>query len=176
MDQEASRGLGVFMRIGCNECHQPVMQTRSRHLPLAHPEDPEDPTANVYAYIDLVRVGFRPAPNGGVIVPLFADLKRHRMGADLEEDFEFGVIANDEFTTGRLWGIADSAPYLHDGRATTLTHAVERHGGDAQVARDDFMALPTADQEALISLLGKLRTPRRPNEELLRAGELGPPR
>ena len=175
MDQDARRGLGLFNRIGCTECHIPLLQTRSRYLPLAHPEVPEDPTANVYAYIDLVRVGFTPAPGGGVLIPLFADLKRHRMGADLEESFEYGDLPNDAFTTGRLWGIADTAPYMHDGRATTLPHAIELHGHDAQFARDAFVALSPADQESILHFLGALRTPRRPNEELLRAGELRPP-
>ena len=37
------------------------MTTNSRYLPLAHPEDPTDPYANVYTQIDLVAVG-RIAP------------------------------------------------------------------------------------------------------------------
>ncbi len=43
--------------------------------------------------------GFDPAPGGGVFVPLFADLKRHRMGPRLAETFEGGELANDEFTS-----------------------------------------------------------------------------
>ncbi|MGB7347706.1 MAG: di-heme oxidoredictase family protein, partial [Pirellulaceae bacterium] len=36
-----------------------------------------------------------------------------------------------EWRTPPLWGVADSAPYLHDGRAKTLHEAVLWHGGEA---------------------------------------------
>ncbi len=160
-------GFETFVDIGCAECHRPVMKTRSRSLPLAHPEVATDPSANIYLEIDLVDVGFKKAPGGGLFVPLFADLKRHKMGPRLAETFERGELANDEFTTARLWGIADTAPYLHDGRATTLFQAIEFHGGEAQSARDAFLALPENRQRKLIRFLKKLRVPNRPNEELI---------
>ncbi len=112
-------------------------------------------------------MGFPKAPGAGVVVPLFADLKRHKMGPRLAETFERGEIANDEFTTARLWGIADTAPYLHDGRATTLFQAIEFHGGEAQTARDNFLALTEDEQRQLLSFLKKLRAPIQPNEELV---------
>ena len=162
----AAQGFQNFLDIGCSECHRPVMETHSRFVPLAHPEAPSDPSANVYLEVDLVDAGFEHAPGGGVFVPLFADLKRHKMGPRLAETFERGEIANDEFTTARLWGIADTAPYLHDGRATTLSQAIELHGGEAQSARDAFLALPEEQQTKLLRFLSKLRAPRKPNEEL----------
>ncbi len=161
-------GFHTFVDIGCAECHRPVMRTRSRKVPLAHPEVATDPSANVYLEVNLVRhAGFRPAPGGGVFVPLFADLKRHKMGPRLAETFERGELANDEFTTARLWGVADTAPYLHDGRATTLYQAIEFHGGEAQAARDAFLALNDTQQGRLLTFLKKLRVPEAPNEELL---------
>ena len=167
LDRDARRGRQLFGDIGCAECHVPALETRSRFLPLAHPEVPEDPFANVYLEIDLVRVGFRPAPGGGVIVPLFADLKRYDMGPGLAESLEGAAIPNEQFTTARLWGIADTGPYLHDGRATTLREAIEAHGGEALAARDAFAALDEADADSVIAFLSRLRTPRRPNEELI---------
>jgi len=162
------RGFSTFQAIGCSQCHIPVMQTRSRILPLSFPEVPRDPWKNVYLEIDLVEVGFEPVPGGdGVLVPLFADLKRHDMGDGLKEDFELAEISNREFTTARLWGVADTAPYLHDGRATTLFQAIEAHGGEAQDSRDAFLALSVEERQQLISFLGRLRTPNRPNQELL---------
>lgn len=161
-------GFAHFVESGCAGCHVPVMKTRSRHLPLSFPEIPEDPGANVYAEIDLVEVGFEPVPGeDGVFVPLFADLKRHDMGEGLRETFSRGEIANGEFTTARLWGVADTAPYLHDGRATTVTQAIEAHGGEAQDARDAFVRLSDEDRALLIAFLERLRTPDNPNEELL---------
>jgi len=167
LDPAAERGAQLFEKLGCVSCHRPVLETRNRYLPLAFPEVPNDPKANVYGFIDLVQVGFDPSPNGGVYVPLFADLKRHDMGPRLREDFERGEIPNTDFTTARLWGIADTAPYIHDGRATTLRKAIELHGGEARPARDAFVALPHEEQAYLIGFLEKLRTPDNPNEELL---------
>lgn len=167
LDGAARDGFRKFRQIGCGDCHIPRIDTRGRKVPLAHPEDQTDPSANVYLEVDLVQVGFRRAPGAGVMVPLFADLKRHKMGPRLAESFAGGEIANDEFTTARLWGVADTAPYLHDGRATTLREAIEFHGGEAQAARDAFLALPAGSQANLIRFLGKLRTPVDPNEELL---------
>ena len=167
-DQQTADGFQLFNDIGCAECHRPELTTNARYLPLAHPEVATKPGENVYLTIDLVDVGFEPDPNGsGIIVPLFADLKRHKMGSALAEDFERNDIANDEFTTARLWGIADTAPYLHDGRATTLEEAIDLHGGEAQSARDAFTAMTPPEKDALLAFLGSLRTPEDPNQELV---------
>jgi CxxC motif-containing protein (DUF1111 family) len=163
----ALQGFDTFVEIGCASCHRPVLETRSRKLPLAHPEVPTQPWQNTYLEIDLPLVGFEKSPSGGVFVPLFADLKRHKMGPRLAETFERGDLANDEFTTARLWGVADTAPYLHDGRATTLFQAIEFHGGEAQAARDAFLALATGQQRKVLRFLGKLRAPAGPNKELV---------
>jgi len=165
---DAEEGFEIFQNIGCVDCHRPRMKTKTKFLPLAHPEDPTDPLANVYFEVNLVKVGFRPDPNGnGVVVPLFADLKRHDMGPRLAETFERGEIPNEDFTTARLWGISDTAPYLHDGRATTLYQAIEFHGGEALTQRNNFFSLSNANQRKVLDFLKSLRAPRRPNEELL---------
>jgi CxxC motif-containing protein (DUF1111 family) len=170
LDARGRRGRRLFGELGCADCHIPVLETRSNRLPLAFPEVATDPTANVYARIDLRVAGFRRIRHGpGLRVPLYSDLKRHRMGPRLAETFERGEIANDAFVTARLWGIADTGPYLHDGRALTLHEAISFHGGEAQAARDAYVALPETHQEELLSFLGALRTPIRPNEELVRA-------
>ena len=60
------------------------------------------------------------------------------------------------FLTENLWGVGSTAPYLHDGRATTLTEAIPAHGGEAAASRDAFLGLPTKDQKALIAFLNDL--------------------
>jgi len=179
LDANAQAGFQTFQEIGCAVCHRPQLITESRFLPLAHPEDLTNPWANVYLEIDLrkqvgknQKEGFEQSGTG-VVVPLFSDLKRHDMGPRLEETFERGKISNREFITARLWGIADTEPYLHDGRATTLHEAIEFHGGEAQGARDNFVGVlgseqPLGDIERsnLIHFLTHLRTPDRPNEDI----------
>ena len=166
---EAVHGKQVFLQAGCANCHRPELKTVERSVPLSYPEIADQPFSNVYYTVDLTKVGFDTDRNGtGVVVPLYADLKRHYMGPGLEETFErAGEIPQGHFTTARLWGIADTAPYLHDGRATTLNEAILMHGGEAQGARDYYANLSTSDQSALIAFLRCLRTPTKPNEELL---------
>ena len=41
-----------------------------------------------------------------------------------------------EFRSQPLWGVTLHGPWLHDGRAETLSEAIEAHGGEAQAIRD----------------------------------------
>jgi hypothetical protein len=172
----ASRGLELFETTGCTTCHVRELITRSRFLPLAFPDERTAPFDNIYAEIDLVEVGFELVRfedgSEGVRVPLHADLKRHDMGPELAETFSGGEIGNADFTTARLWGIRDTAPYLHDGRATTLHEAIIAHGGEAEGQRAVYLSLPPEQQRELIAYLKTLRTPEAPNQELVRRRSL----
>lgn len=64
--------------------------------------------------------------------------------------------------TPPLWGVADSAPYLHDGRAPTLLEAVEFHAGQALASRNRFVNASQSDQAALLAFLAALRAPTIP--------------
>jgi hypothetical protein len=161
-DPIVQAGAARFEAVGCAGCHVPVLETWSRNLDLAYPEVDVDPSANVYATIDLTRKapGFDLNAWGGVSVPLHSDLKRHDMGPELAETT--GSAADPFFITPRLWGVSDTAPYLHDGRAPTLREAILAHGGEGQPAADAFSALSSQDQDALLTYLDSLRTPSHP--------------
>jgi len=171
MDEDEALGEEIFRMIGCTKCHMEQLVTRDRAVPVAYPEIATMPYQNVYYKVDLKKAGFDMDPNGtGVIVPLFADLKRHYMGPGLQEDFDAfhgSDIGTGEFTTARLWGIADTEPYLHDGRATTLNMAILMHGGEAQGVRDNYADLDDGYKELVIRFLKSLHTPDKPNEDLL---------
>jgi hypothetical protein len=156
------RGREVFEEIGCASCHTPTLHTDSRYLRLALPEVLDDPDANTYFRVNLSRKapGFKKR-GAGVEVPLFADLKLHDVGPGLIEG-----DGNTVFTTARLWGVADTAPYMHDGRSPTLTDAIQVHGGEAEEAADAFNALSDAERADLLDFLGTLRTPADPSREL----------
>jgi CxxC motif-containing protein (DUF1111 family) len=68
--------------------------------------------------------------------------------------------ALEEWKTPPLWGVADSAPYFHDGAAPTLDAAILRHGGDAASITRQYRKLAIPDQQALIAFLRTLRAPR----------------
>jgi mono/diheme cytochrome c family protein len=65
----------------------------------------------------------------------------------------------DEWKTPPLWGVADSAPYFHDGRSKTLRDAILRHGRDAAEVTKAFKRLSRGDQEAVIAFLTTLKAP-----------------
>jgi CxxC motif-containing protein (DUF1111 family) len=68
-----------------------------------------------------------------------------------------GIIQGDaqanELRTPPLWGISESAPYLHDGSATTLEDAIAGHGNQGAPAREAFDRLPRHEREALLAFL-----------------------
>jgi CxxC motif-containing protein (DUF1111 family) len=78
-----------------------------------------------------------------------------------------------EWRTPPLWGVADSAPYLHDGRARTLDEAIRLHGGEAAPTSNRYAKLAASDRKALLGFLGSLTVapparPRKPAEKSLR--------
>src|SRR5688572_9115264 len=85
-------------------------------------------------------------------------------------DGEVVVIAPTAFLTPELWGVGNTGPWLHDGRAGTLEEAIRLHGVDdpppsgdpgrseAQEARDAFANLPEEDRRSQVTFLTSLRT------------------
>ncbi len=159
-------GSALFESIGCAECHTPFLDTYRSVLPYSFPEVENDPFINVYYAADLDNgpAEFDGNALGGIRVPLFSDLKIHDMGPGLAEST--GAPDAAEFITARLWGVADTAPYLHDGRALTLTEAIEAHGGEGAAASANFSALQDPDKVLLLDFLRTLRTPINPSVEL----------
>lgn len=109
--------------------------------------------------------------DSSIDVPLFSDLKIHYMGKELSDDFSqptdtAGYSAQPgHYVTRVLWGIKDTDPYLHDGRARDLREAIELHGAEgseAQPAAARFDDLSASDQQALIDFLESLRLPIAP--------------
>jgi CxxC motif-containing protein (DUF1111 family) len=75
---------------------------------------------------------------------------------------EFRVVSTNtdqEWRTPPLWGVADSAPYLHDGRAESLVDAIALHGGEAEACMQRFFALPITERMAVLEFLSGLRAP-----------------
>ena len=64
---------------------------------------------------------------------------------------------NCRFLTKRLWDAANSPPYMHHGMCTTMRGSILAHGGEGLASRNAFMALPAADQDAIIEFLKALQ-------------------
>jgi len=146
-DPNVIKGRKVFETTGCIFCHTPVQTLQSTILEIPNPE-----TSGV------VKI-----PLGAQMVELYSDLKRHRMGALLAETGDQDGIPADMFRTQPLWGIGDTAPYLHDGSADTLEEAILKHGGagsEALPVVNNFNALSAQDKSDLFSFLNSLVLPR----------------
>lgn len=93
---------------------------------------------------------------GRALVELWGDLRRHYMGPQLAENIDEKGTGAAVWITKELWGVGSTAPYLHDGRATTLTEAIVLHSGEARDSRVAFQRLSTAEQADVIALLENL--------------------
>jgi len=196
-------GRAAFAAIGCAACHTPEM--RLENTVFEEPttrgggnyydstlaaRDPGYDPARPFRFnlaTDAEAPRLEPHPEGGAVVRLYGDLKRHAMGrrladpagpsesgrADFDPLLHDGkpvMIPADQFLTAELWGVGNTGPWLHDGRAGTLREAVLLHGEDeppvagdperseAQESRDAFVALSEAEQKTVITFLRSLVT------------------
>jgi len=155
LQARVTSGEALFKQIGCNSCHKQTMKLNS---PI-HVE-PADETGGAGIKLNLAVDNKTPHPasnaDGSITVELWSDFKRHDVGTALADSKPFNQIAPEQFITPPLWGIADSAPYLHHGHAATLDDAIRQHAGDAAKVQAAYVAL-TADQQAQIQeFLGSL--------------------
>ena len=95
-----------------------------------------------------------PGANGPV--PLYSNLLLH----DIHDSDFRGTAEPDAgvglYRTPPLWGLRKSAPYLHDGRATTIEEAIEQHFDEAENARLNYEALTDSEREQLLLFLQDL--------------------
>jgi mono/diheme cytochrome c family protein len=157
---EWARGRRLFEEIGCASCHVPFLVLKD---PLfATRSEVSGKTLE----IDLARHGDRPRleydpERKGYPVWLFSDLKRHDLGEENQALHVQEGVGVREYLTRRLWGLSASGPYMYDGRAPWIDHAVEAHRGEAATASVSFSSLPEGDKAALRIYLLSLSRQRR---------------
>jgi CxxC motif-containing protein (DUF1111 family) len=76
-----------------------------------------------------------------------------------EREKTIGAL-RQEWRTPPLWGIRDSGPYLHDGRADTLDQAIALHGGEAARSAQRFFELSPEEKMQVMAFLKSLRAPQ----------------
>jgi len=164
----AATGEQMFANFGCASCHVPALPLDS--LSFADP-GPFDAAGTLRAgeaaatVIDMATLDWAATlprnAAGQIMVPLFGDLKRHKMTDQQVATLGNELLAQrfverDVFQTSELWGIASTGPYGHRGDLTTLDEVIRAHGGDSRPARDAYLAAEAADREALIAFLKTL--------------------
>ena len=127
----ASRGEQVFESVGCAACHRPNVAG----------------VEGVYSDFLLYSLAERTAGTYGP-------------GTIPDAPWPGESPQPDEWKTPPLWGVADSAPYFHDGKSPTLEAAIKRHGGAAEPVRKNYENQRETDRQALIVFLETLRAPK----------------
>ena len=127
------QGELLFEKVGCAECHVPNLGG----------------VDGIYTDFQLYEVEHEEVADDYV-------------EPDFDPDFTLPVAhpRPSEWQTPPLWGVADSAPYFHDGGSPTLISAIKRHGRDARFSRQRFEKLDTAEQKQLLAFLQSLRAPQ----------------
>jgi len=168
----AKRGEALFSQIGCAQCHRPSLPLESLRFEDPSPfegagtlrsADVAKPIVLDLAELDWVKALPRD-DRGRVLVPLFGDLKRHKI-TDAARDtlgnelLSQRFVARDVFMTSELWGVGNTAPYGHRGDLTTLNEVISAHGGEAAEAAKTYAALEETDRQSVIAFLRSLEIP-----------------
>ena len=151
-----TQGLALFISTGCSLCHNPQYTTM----------------ANATLLTDFA--GHTTLPVNALSnqpVNLYSDLLLHHLGPALADCMEFGQAQGDQWRTTPLWGLSTRTVYLHDGRTTDLTTAIQMHqsfagpapacgityqDSEANTVIDNFNALSPMDMTTLMDFLATL--------------------
>jgi CxxC motif-containing protein (DUF1111 family) len=135
-------GARLFDGIGCADCHR---------AKLADVEG---------LYSDLLLHDMGPRLDDPAIAP--GSVSKEYYGPPPNVEWRVAGARRREWKTPPLWGLRDSAPYLHDGRAATIEEAVLWHGGEAGDAQVRYLILDHQQQAQVIAFLSTLAAPREP--------------
>jgi CxxC motif-containing protein (DUF1111 family) len=158
----AQHGQDLFSKVGCALCHTASFKTAGTASPASQSEE----------------IGPHSVALRGQTVNLFSDLLVHHMGATLADNIVQGNAGPDEFRTTPLWGVGQRLFFLHDGRTSDLSVAIQDHfsqrgsdGGDnpakdarsrsyapseANAVVQRFNGLPEADKQSILDFLRSL--------------------
>jgi CxxC motif-containing protein (DUF1111 family) len=132
-------GYKTFERIGCATCHAPTLgQVRG-----------------LYSDLLLHDLGDRIRSSGGYGMATFSSRVVDR-ASESDRARSPGEASANDWRTPPLWGVADSAPYLHDGRATNIDEAIRLHGGEAAATAKRYDKLTSDERWALLAFLESL--------------------
>jgi CxxC motif-containing protein (DUF1111 family) len=126
------RGQVLFSAARCGSCHVPSYRTGGHMIDALSNRD----------------------------AALYSDLLLHDLGEGLADHRPDGDADGREWRTPPLWKTRIVRQFLngqlflmHDGRAHSVDEAIRLHGGEAQAARDAYIAMPPNDRAALIDFV-----------------------
>lgn len=93
---------------------------------------------------------------GGGQIQAYTDLLLHDVAPEGYRGVPAGDASGREFRTTPLWGVSQTGPYMHHGRAATIVDAILEHGSEGAASRDAFRALSLEAQDDLLAFLRSL--------------------
>ena len=124
LSAETRFGRFLFYKVGCAECHIPLLRTGN-------------------SPIEALRFRWFRA---------YTDLLLHDLGQE-NADICNGVAAPSEFRTQPLIGMQFADAFMHDGASQTIQQAIQRHGGEGAASRAKFLGLVPEQQAALAAFV-----------------------
>lgn len=139
-------GGSLFKFVGCATCHAPeIGDVKGIYSDLLlHDLGPESSDSVAY-YSEP-----EPVPESPIIAKADEPAKPDATNAGPKPR---------EWRTTPLWGMRDSMPYFHDGKANTIDDAIARHGGEASEIRARYRALTGKQRSAVKAFLQSLAAP-----------------
>lgn len=134
-DAEVLEGKQLFLNLKCSSCHVPDWTTPESDIAV------------------LSNKAFSP----------YTDLLLHDMGPGLDDGYTEGIAKTSEWRTAPLWGIGLSKKsqggsyfLLHDGRARSISEAIQYHGGEAESAKQGYENLSDSNKQKILTFLESL--------------------
>jgi hypothetical protein len=150
---EIAAGQKLFAKVGCTACHLPKLGDADGIYSDLLVHDMGQQLSDFSVYGSRVSVA---AEGQSELLPA---LNTVTASADKrQEPPKFGT-GSREWRTPPLWGLRDSTPYLHDGRADTIADAIAMHGGEGLLAAQAFFELAPSDRQRVELFLQSLAAP-----------------
>lgn len=159
--KDVDAGRKLFASIGCAACHQPKLGDVDGIYSdlLLHDMGPSLSDDGDYGSIvpgDGSSDQVEPLPTLTLLAPTGKCSSRDKPKAP-----KFGA-GQREWRTPPLWGLRDSAPYMHHGAAVTIREAIAMHDGEARAAANSFAALKWEQTVQVEQFLNSLAAPEKP--------------
>ncbi len=156
-DRDVEAGRDLFSKVGCASCHSPTLGEVDGIYSDLLIHDMGQELGDTGSYTPFVPGSEDP----DFIDPPISET----VAGNLEEAPSSkrkgpkGPATRQEWRTPPLWGVRDSSPYLHDGRAPTLERAIVHHGGQGERSAKAYFALTPRERLQVQAFLKSLAAP-----------------
>jgi CxxC motif-containing protein (DUF1111 family) len=164
-------GKASFESVGCASCHTPRLGEVDGIYSdlLLHEMGPElgdvgnyevfDPNSSAPDFVEPDSPGGTVTTTEAVVLELPPADANGMVRGKPRPKKPTGPATRFEWRTPPLWGVRDSGPYLHDGRASTIDQAIAFHGGEAAETARRYFALKPAERQEFQAFLKSLVAP-----------------